>query len=315
MYKINDINIFDDRFCNLMLDYIDATRIVKDDLPDLTDIYLEKITFELLNNIKLKEFIKDFESLDYISKINAFNCFAYLNSDKNDVIENKYLINNFLENNIKMSKMQINFISLKDFKIPFDNLYLFSLFTVYKIQQNTNLFDYLNSINNNIIDESIKTQLNKTFKNVNLEFNVYSKINEINDNLIKTQFLKSKNEFKLSYGIFSNVINSKINVKNLNTISEIDLYVENNKSNSFILQIENNSREIYKIVKNHSFIKWILSEDVIIKSKKYLFDSKYWIKLFELVFELLPFKIDEKDKEIEIIYDENNFQVQEIKWN
>lgn len=125
--------------------------------------------------------------------------------------------------------------------------------------------------------------------------------------------MNSKNEFKLSYGIFSNVINSKINIKNLNTISEIDLYVENNKSNSFILQIENNPREIYKIAKNHSFIKWILSEDVIIKSKKYLFDSKYWIKLFELVFELLPFKIDEKDKKIEIIYDENNFQVREIK--
>lgn len=175
MYKINDINIFEDRFCNLMLDYIDATRIVKDDLPDLTDIYLEKITFELLNNIKLKEFIKDFESLDYISKINVFNCFAYLNSDKNDVIENKYLINNFLENNIKMSKMQINFISLKDFKIPFDNLYLFSLFIIYKLQQNTDLFDYLNSINNNIIDESIKIQLNKTFKNVSLEFNDIAK--------------------------------------------------------------------------------------------------------------------------------------------
>lgn len=275
MYKINDINIFEDSFCNLMLDYIDATRIVKDDLPDLTDIYLEKITFELLNNIKLKEFIKDFETLDYISKINVFNCFAYLNSDKNDVIENKYLINNFLENNIKMSKMQINFISLKDFKTPFDNLYLFSLFIIYKLQQNTDLFDYLNSINNNIIDESIKIQLNKTFKNVSLEFNVYSKINEINDNLIKPQFLNSKNEFKLSYGIFSNVINSKINIKNLNTISEIDLYVENNKSNSFILQIENNPREIYKIAKNHSFIKLILSEGVIIKSKKYLFDSKY----------------------------------------
>lgn len=319
MYRYKNINFPNENFCNLGIDYIQATKNSDEDLPNLELIYLQKLnSIETKTNIELWKFINKFSHIEYKIKINLFNSFEYIAS----YLKNTSLIReaqieeiliNFLSKSSKLIKLEINFIKVNEFLIPFDNLLLFSLYSLFvSIKQWKEIYEYLNSINNEIINKKTIEKITEYFDDCEIDFFIYENQEEINNNLVEPQFLKSKNNFYLPFGTFSNTFSKMLEKYNLKSISEIEKYITENKNKSYLLSIESNPKEIYKIVQNNSFVEHILSENTIITTKKYLFNKNYWTKLFSILINYLPFEIPEKEKELEILYDDKKFRVVKI---
>lgn len=315
MYKYNNVGFLDKNLCNLGIDYIEAMKSSKEDLPNLELIYSKQINiFKIEKNNKLSDFINKFNYLDYMLKISFFNSFEYIKSFLTKyTITKDEKINNFLSDNIKLTKTQINFIEVSNYKIPFDNILIFSLFQVCELRDcYKDVFEFLNLLNEDLIPDSTFNVISEYLNKCELEFVVYKNQEEINNNLVEPQFLKTKNTFNLPFGAFSNIFNNILENKNLRNINDIEKYVNENKGHSYLFSIEDNPREIFKIVKNHSFVKHFLSDEFIIRYKKYLFNKNYWTKLFDSVIEALPFNIPEEDKQLEISYDNEKFRVIKI---
>lgn len=315
MNKYNNVDFLDKNFCNLGVDYMEAMKKSKEDLPNLELIYSKQINFfQIEKNNKLSNFISKFDYLDYKLKISFFNSFECIKSFlAKDIITKDEKINIFLSNNIKLTKTQINFIEVGDYKVPFDNLLIFSLFQVCKLRDYyKEVYEFLNSLNRKLISDSTFDIISGYLNRSELEFVVYKNQEEINNNLVEPQFLKTKNTFNLPFGAFSNIFNNISENKNLRNINDIEKYVNENKSNSYLLSIENNPKEIFKIVKNHSFVKHFLSDEAIIRYKKYLFNKNYWTKFFDSLINALPFAIPDEDKQLEISYDNEKFRVIKI---
>lgn len=318
--KYREFDFFDSNFCNLSIDYIQLIKFSDEDLPNLKTLYANKLSnikAEIENNSKLSTFIRKFNHLEYKSKINLFNSFEYIKfviGTEKEKTE-KILID-FLSTNLKLIKTQINFIDVNDYLIPFDNLLLFSLYSLYQFNKNNiEIFQYMNQINDEIITQNIINKTNEYFDNCEIDFFIYKNQDEINNNLIEPQFIKTKSSFYLPFGAFSNIFSKMVEKHNLKNVSEIDEFIKENKNNLYLLSIENNPKDIYKIVQNNSFIKHFLSEDSIIRNKKYIFNKNYWLKMFNSLIDALPFVIPEKDKMIEILYDNENFRVVKISSN
>ncbi|EGS28800.1 hypothetical protein, partial [Mycoplasmopsis anatis] len=260
---------------------------------------------------ELKTFINNFDELEYFVKINLYNCFKFICENKN-INDIKNEIVEYVNSHNKLISKQINCINLDKITVPFDNLFLFSLYSIHNCFKKQVIFEYLNNINENKLDKEIVDILINYFRNYELEFIIYETQNEINNELIKPLFKKSKSSFKLNFGVFSNMFNKKISTHRLKSMLEIEKYVLENKNKSYLLSMENNTKEIYKIVQNHSFVSHFLSPNTIKNAKKYLLSKNYWMNIFKILIDSLPFDIPEDDKEISIKYDESNFKIVEI---